>query len=38
LPIDCEKTRVVEPVSNVERLPVPVAIPVPAQIRVKKRA
>jgi cell cycle sensor histidine kinase DivJ len=38
LPIDCEKARAVEPASNVERLPVPEPISVPAETRVKKRA
>ena len=37
LPIDCEQARAIEPVSNVERLPVP-EIAVPAENRVKKRA
>jgi cell cycle sensor histidine kinase DivJ len=38
LPIDCEKAQAVEPVSNVERLPVPAPITVPAATKVKKRA
>ena len=38
LPIDCEMTPAVAPVSNVERLPVPEPIAVPAETRVKKRA
>jgi cell cycle sensor histidine kinase DivJ len=38
LPIDCEKTQAVVPASNVERLPVPEPITVPAATRVKKRA
>ena len=38
LPIDCETTRATAPVSNVERLPVPEPIAVPAETRVKKRA
>jgi cell cycle sensor histidine kinase DivJ len=38
LPIDCEKAQAVVPASNVERLPVPEPIAVPAETRVKKRA
>ena len=38
LPVDCEKTRVVEVPSNVQRLPLPEAAAMPAEIRVKKRA
>jgi two-component system, cell cycle sensor histidine kinase DivJ len=38
LPIDCETTQVMAPVSNVERLPVPEPIAAPAETRVKKRA
>jgi cell cycle sensor histidine kinase DivJ len=38
LPIDCEKAQAVVPASNVERLPVPEPISVPAETRVKKRA
>jgi cell cycle sensor histidine kinase DivJ len=38
LPIDCEKTQAVAPVSNVERLPVPEPIAAAAETKVKKRA
>ena len=38
LPIDCEKTRRVEPASNVERLPLPEPVVLPTDIRVRKRA
>jgi cell cycle sensor histidine kinase DivJ len=38
LPVDCERTRVVEAPSNVERLPLPEAAAMPAEIRVRKRA
>jgi hypothetical protein len=44
LPVDCETMRPTEPVSNVERLPVPQhpdaaeMVAAPADMRVKKRA
>ena len=38
LPIDCEKTRRVEPASNVERLPLAEPVVLPTDIRVRKRA
>jgi cell cycle sensor histidine kinase DivJ len=38
LPIDCEAVRVIEPVPNVQRLPVPEPIAASTDIRVRKRA
>ncbi|TMI99380.1 MAG: PAS domain S-box protein [Alphaproteobacteria bacterium] len=38
LPIDCEQGRVVDAPSNVERLPLPEPVVLPAETRVRKRA